>query len=495
MSIDISSTPAFISREQTGDLSIVTFNISNSYEMPIQLLTSHISQFQSILQFAAKLIDMEKSIEDQYAKDVLFAEYLKTIEENHSSQLNALEKQSASDVTTRLSPLIQQINDIERSKSDLLEKTKREYEQQIKTLMREKESIESEKKEQHTISLKESKQFQKKISELETDLHVASRSETLIREQCKRESELIIKAHNDKNLELLKMKDEASLKAEEKVKEILKIKEAALKLKEEKLSQREEELQLKLQRQSSSVLRGHDGENYFADISKEKMNWTLSYTGDKPHSCDHSATIHSVPTFFEIKHYTHSVPQKEITKFLRDMKEHPEVLMGVFISLNTNIQGRSPSIPISFDWIHQSQCVMYIQSCADLDIDHVLTTIDQVIRLTGIFNKALLAKGSDSEEPVHLQRIEQAKLYFQNSITRTNSLIRKIQSDKKQQLQTIETNAIHSLFELKQQVSEISSGIQILLGDYTQDSTEDCDAPIETLPTKPKKTKKSNARS
>lgn len=488
MSTDISSIPAFISREQTGDLSIVSFNISNSYEMPIQLLTSHISQFQSILQFAAKLIDMEKLIEDEYTKDILFAQYLKAIEEKHLSQLNAVEKQSASDVTTRLIPLIQQINLIEQSKTDLLEKTKREYDLQVKTLTREKESIESEKKDLELTLQKENKLFQKKITELELNLQVASRSETLIREQCKRESDLLLKAHNEKNLELIKM-------SEDKSKEIIKIKEAAIKLKEEKLSLREDELQVKLQRHSSSVLRGHDGESYFADICKEKMNWILTYTGSIPHSCDHSATIHSIPIFFEIKHYSHPVPQKEITKFLRDMKEHPEVLVGIFISLNTHIQGRSQTIPISFDWINQSQCVMYIQSCGELDIDHVLSTIDQIIRLVGIFNKALLSIDSENSEPIHLQRIEQAKQYFKNSITRTTTLIRKIQSDNKQYLNLIESNTIHSLHELKQQVAEISTGIQILLGEYTQESTESCDAPLESLPTKIKKPKKSNARS
>ena len=77
MSLDFTKIHTFISRESAGDVDILSFNVSNSYDMPVSLLTSHISQFQNALTFASKLIEREKSITDEYTRDSLFAEYLK----------------------------------------------------------------------------------------------------------------------------------------------------------------------------------------------------------------------------------------------------------------------------------------------------------------------------------------------------------------------------------------------------------------------------------
>ena len=244
---------------------------------------------------------------------------------------------------------------------------------------------------------------------------------------------------------------------------------------------------MKIQRNASSAYRGQDGENWLSSMVKDKMNWDLKYTGDVPHSCDYSSTVHNVPVFFEHKNYTHSVPQKEVTKFLRDMKEHPEVLVGIFISQNTGIQGKPSTVPFSIDWVHGTQCVVYIQSIVEMDMDYALSLMDQIIRVSGAFNKVIKSHGESSSEKIHETRIEQAKLYLQNSLSRTNSLMRKISADKKQLIGIIETNTTQNLLDLKQQSAELSTGIQILLGEYTdsQEVSAESEEPV-VLPTLPK---------
>ena len=95
MSSELRSIPAFISREQTGDLAILSFNVSNSYEMPVSLLTSHITQFENVLTFASKLIEREKSVTDEFTRDSLFAEYLKDIKRLHTSEVSDIQKKEA----------------------------------------------------------------------------------------------------------------------------------------------------------------------------------------------------------------------------------------------------------------------------------------------------------------------------------------------------------------------------------------------------------------
>jgi hypothetical protein len=115
-----------------------------------------------------------------------------------------------------------------------------------------------------------------------------------------------------------------------------------------------------------------------------------------------------------------------------------------------------------------------------------------MIKITNIFNKVLNSSRSESEEPVFQQRIEQAKQYIQNSVQRSQGLIRRIQSDKKQYMTLIETNATHSLLELKQLTAELTTGIQILLGDYSDQPNETQDEPVITTIVKPKRGSKKN---
>jgi hypothetical protein len=140
--MDLNTTNAFISQKRSGKLSIFTFNTSNEYEMPITLLTSDIIQFQNALTFSSKLIEYEKSLSDEYIKGTIFTDYIKTLEERHSSELINLEKSQSSEITSRLSSIMQSLSDKELYYSDQIQQLKSDYEQQLKGLKKEKQKLE-----------------------------------------------------------------------------------------------------------------------------------------------------------------------------------------------------------------------------------------------------------------------------------------------------------------------------------------------------------------
>jgi len=456
---------AFYSQEHVNQNTVISFYTSRSFTLPNDLRTCSIEQFQTVLLFAAKLLQLEKTISDEFTRDSLFAEYLKDINQKHSEQLATSEKKSALEISSKLSPLVSKISEIEDQHRETILEIKKDYELQIKSLQKAKLILESDlnstKSDLKSEFAKESKALSKRISELEAELQIASRSENSIRERCQQESDRLLKAIEEKNQQLIELKETTLLQ------------------REQKLLQKEQELQSKLQRQTSSVLRGHDGEELFRNTAKEKMKWDLVKA--PTFSCDSSSTIHGNLTLFEIKNYTNPIPQAEVNKFLRDMKMHPEARTGIFVSLNTTICNKDPTVPISLDWINASQCIMYIQSCADLDTDHTFSLIDQVIRISGIFNNFIASQTSESNEPVLQARIDQAKVYLDRTILRGASLIKKIMKDKKQQIEFIESSTIHNISELKYQSADITTTIQTLLGEYSEATaeTEESEEPVK----------------
>ena len=461
-------SPAFVSRT-VSDLpnrSTVTFKIDNSYEIPIVLMTSHISQFQSVLTFAAKLLTLEKSVEDEFIRDHLFLEYLKDIQEKHSQDILSLEKRALSESTTLVSPLLQKIDDM-----------RREYDQQINALHKVNKALELDniaiKSESEASSLRDIKQLKKRIAELEIDLAMSSKSESIIREQCQSESDRLINAIKESTKDLIKVKDES------------------LKQREDALILKENELKIKLQRQASSSFRGQDGEQYFCQTAKEKMNWDLVHTGKIAHSGDYASTIHMNKVLFELKNYTNTVPQKEVRKFHNDMKDNPDFIIGVFISLNTDIQCHPwPSSPIAIDWINGSQCAIYIQSFLEYDIDHTLYTIDHIIRLAGEFHKKSSMIDDELKSAEYEQRIERAKRLLENSILSMSSLIRKIRADHKKYIELIEGNTNHIILELKSQTEFLKTAIHALLLDYVDNTPILEEEPLEEKKVKPPKKSK-----
>ena len=435
--------------------SIVSFKVSETFSLSDTLTSCTVQQFESALMFAMTLVTFEKSLTDDYARKHLCAQQFIDVEQKHKAEYSALQSDYLSKLTASLNPLITKISDLETSHLATVEQVKKEYELRLKALQKEKAAAESEstsfKTELESTCRREEKALRKRVSELEIELHAASQTEHTIRERCQHESDRLLEAIERKNAELLQVKQDA------------------LDKRESALARKEHDVQVKLQRAVSSVFRGQDGEAYFGSLVKEKKGWHLENTSKIPHSCDYASTILNTPVFFELKNYgSAAVKHDEVTKFLRDMKEHPEVLVGVFISLNTGISGKGASTPISIDWVHENQCVVYIQSLSDLDIDHVLSLIEQIVHITNIFNRNMSMKDIKEDEMVYQQRINRAKVFLDQSIARGNKLMKRIITDKRAQIEAIEISTNYVLSELKHQHADIVSSIDTLLGTYTE---------------------------
>jgi hypothetical protein len=464
-------------------MSIIKFNVNTSYELPVSLLTSDINQFQTALNFSARLIDLQKSLSDDFVKSTVYEDYMKTIENKHAEQLTQVETDASEKFGLRLSEIIQTITDKQQIFNSQMDSLRSDNEAQIKALLKEKKRVEDEatatKTEIETTLQRDIRLLKKQIAEKDTEIQSLSKGETLVREQCNSEFQKLLKIVEDKNSQAL----DALRKSYEQA---VILKEEALQNREDKISQREQELQTTLQRNASSSYRGQDGETYFQELVEEKMKWKLIDTSKTPHSCDYSAIIHKINVFFEMKNYTSDVRSDQITKFLRDMKEHPEVHIGIFISLHTKIAGKDREKPISIEWINDSQCAVYIQSFKELDENHTLSLIDQIIRMSSMYSKMIGSKGDVSEESMLQGRIDKARVYIEEYITETCSLIKRVTNDQKLHRQLVESSYSHTLAVLKTQSSAINTALEILTGEYKEDNIID-ETLIGTEEVKPKK--------
>jgi hypothetical protein len=478
------TSTAYISRKRHGNNSVIKFNINHSYEMPVSLLTSDIPQFQSVLTFAARLIDLQKSLSDDFIKTSVYEGYVKELENKHLEQLNTLEKNATDNLTARLSDIIQSVTDKQQMFNNQMHDMRNEYETQIKIISKEKKKLEDDataaKAELETSLQKEIRLLKKQISEKDSELQSLSKGEAIIREHCNSEAQKLLKIVEEKNAQ-------AHDSMRKSYEQAIILKEEALQHREAKISQREQELQTTLQRNASSSYRGQDGETYFQTLAEEKMKWKLTDTSKIPHSCDYSATIYNLNIFFEMKNYTSDVRSDEVSKFLRDMKEHPEVHVGIFISLHTRITGKDREKPISIEWINDSQCAVYIQAFKELDEIHTLSLIDQIIKMSSIYNKMIRSNGDISEESMLQGRIDKARVYIEEYITETCSLIKRVTNDQKLHRQLVESSYSHTLAVLKTQSNTINTALEILTGEYKENNIID-ETIIDTVEeVKPKK--------
>jgi hypothetical protein len=480
---------AFLSQEKKHGGIILKFKTETTYQMPITILTSDIQQFQSVLTFAAKLIDLEKTLSTEYIKETLFADYVRKLEETHAKDIEMLKKSGLDDLSSKLSPLIELISEKEAQFNKQLELIKSENALEVKALIKEKNKSESDataaKQEIEEQLQKEIRGLRKQISEKESEVQSLSKGEGLIRDQCRAESERLIKIIEQKNTSALEA-------LRESFSTTIKLKEEALQQREARILQKEEEFQTTIQRNASSSFRGQDGEMHFEQLAETNMKWKLTNTSKIPHSCDYSSEIHGSPVFFEIKNYTDPVRNEEVLKFLRDMKEHPEVSIGIFISWNTRIVGKDQMLPISIEWINDSQCAIYIQPLKDLEINATLALIDQIIKINSIYKKLIGSKGDVSESVILQPRIDKARVYIDQYISEASSLLKRVVNDKKRHLELVESTYSSTIASLKTQSAAIATVLSILTGEYAEDTTVDPSLIVDPEPSKPKKSAKKN---
>ena len=125
---------AYAGRKRNGKMSIIQFNVDSLYDIPECMLSCDISQFQTALSFAARLINLQKTLSDDFVKSSVYKDYMKTIETKHAEELTLVEKSASENFGARLSDIIQKITDKQQEFNSQIETIRSEYDLQIKAI-------------------------------------------------------------------------------------------------------------------------------------------------------------------------------------------------------------------------------------------------------------------------------------------------------------------------------------------------------------------------
>jgi hypothetical protein len=229
----------------------------------------------------------------------------------------------------------------------------------------------------------------------------------------------------------------------------------------------EEKLYEKTVVSKTSAKRGRHAEEEFAVQAAVICGWNCERTADTSHSCDYRATIAGVTVLFELKNYTNIVPTKEVQKFRRDMDEHREVHVGVFITTETEITGmRSTDGLFKIEWSPSGQLLIFITQFNN-DIDGNLLLLDRIITTAA---EPLLKKTDNNISNEAIIRLERGLKYVEGAQERLRGIINRMMIDKR----TAEDNYTQSLMTLKLLKEEMILIFQELSGQiiHTQDEVE-----------------------
>jgi uncharacterized membrane-anchored protein YhcB (DUF1043 family) len=122
--------------------------------------------------------------------------------------------------------------------------------------------------------------------------------------------------------------------------------------------------------------------------------------------------------------------------------------------------------------------------------------IDQLIKLSSTYNKLIASKGYLSQESMLQERIDKARVYIEEYITESTLLISRVTNDQKILKKHIESTFSHTLAELKKHSTCINTALEIITGEYKEDTSID-ESLIEdetSTPKKQVKKKTSNAK-
>jgi hypothetical protein len=114
---------------------------------------------------------------------------------------------------------------------------------------------------------------------------------------------------------------------------------------------------------SSSKEKGTYGENFVEGMLKKAFDCEIQVVSKDSQSAD-IRMIRSEDTqyFWEIKNYGRAITTEEVEKFRRDMRLHPEVCAGFFVSLKTGITGHNRGGDIDIELMEDGRFIVYISN-------------------------------------------------------------------------------------------------------------------------------------
>lgn len=254
-------------------------------------------------------------------------------------------------------------------------------------------------------------------------------------------------------------------------------------------AEQESKLKSQLEKTLVSSEIGKHGELEFEELAENYTRWgPLTNTSKIPHSGDLSGKIKGCSTLFEIKRYSTDVPTKEVDKFLRDMDEHPEVPLGIFISQKSNIIGKKSGNFIQVAWTARSQLLVYVNNFNTHSPQDIFTFLDICAEIALSMFKISNERPHESDLSISLQmRVDQAKSIVECEVKRMAEFINTINLQKKSLVETITKHHTENSLYMNQSKLSLKTMLDILLG--KSEEVEEVPTPTPELLKPAKKTK------
>ena len=302
----------------------ITLHVSSGFTLPAVYQSTVTADVEQALHLGAILAGTVPSVLAA-AKDSEFAELLR----QRDAAAAARQAELVAEANTIRSSMLEAQREIERleKKHDA---TLRETAETLK-----KDATETQRRVVQEMREQTLQQTQREIATLREQNHVLE----LRRTQLERDRA------TDLERERTSIRDSMSLVVAAKQEQLVKTEEMLGRLQEEYRSLNDF-LRRKI-RPSSSQEKGADYETMFRDhllraygaIPKFTIhNGARSSTG---HEADFLTTFYDTSILWEVKDYSHKVPTAQIEKFLRDVRENPQVSIAVMLSRTTDITGKT----------------------------------------------------------------------------------------------------------------------------------------------------------
>lgn len=227
--------------------------------------------------------------------------------------------------------------------------------------------------------------------------------------------------------------------------------------------------------------KGKEGEREFEELVLLHTKWgELQNTSKLSHATDREASIRGCKTLFEIKNYSQNIPTPEVEKFLRDMEEHSDSPLGVFVSLKSNIRGKYSNGFLQIAWTPRSQLLVFVNNFYSHSAPDILSFIDMCADIATLVFKASKDKPSESSELLLLNsKLEQIKIYIEKEIKKVCEFINTLVADRKFLLATINRHHDTYMYQMGQLKQSLSSMLEILLGTQEEPLKEQEDISVK----------------
>jgi hypothetical protein len=307
-----------MSRRVRNNTVEIVFHVPNEYEVPSLYNTSDPESTAHMLTLGAKAYEILKKEGHKLEHDTLYAQLKQQAADEHVPKLKASED--------ALETIKRRLEQTERSNQDLVESLKRRLQREEQT----------------------NQDLERRIREEERN----ARAELL----------------SEKDKQIADMRDQVSALTKSLREMDRSIQESLFSFKEQILKS-----------STNSKRKGDHGETVFADYLRRAFGsvvrgeiFDVVKIGSEGHQGDIQMIWHGHKTMWEIKNYSTTVDQKEVSKFHRDMQEAKDVSLGIMVSMTTGIVGHTKPGNIDIEELSDGRICVYLTNFISETQDPVL---------------------------------------------------------------------------------------------------------------------------